>query len=348
MRLRADQLDKHLEKQIASIYLISGDETLLVQECADSVRSHCRKQGFTERQVYHIDNSFDWQTFINEISALSLFADRKLIELRMPTGKPGDAGTKAIEYFCEQKPADIVLLILCDKLDGSAARAKWHKAVDTTGVTIPIWPVDLQQLPRWIEQRLRSRGLSATPDAVQLLADRVQGNLLAGAQEIEKLRLYVDDKAGVINTVSVETIAAVVADNARFDAFALAEDALAGRTSQCLRALAGLRGEGIEPPVILWVLTKELRTLYRCAELVTQGQSADRAIDGAGVWERRKPLMKQALQRLNQTQLGALLQLAQQIDVAIKGGAPDNPWLLLDRLILGLAQRQPTPQTRFA
>jgi DNA polymerase-3 subunit delta len=343
MRLRADQLDKNLERQLAPVYLISGDETLLVQECADSVRGHCRKQGFTERQVYHIDNGFDWQIFINEISALSLFADRKLIELRMPTGKPGDAGTKAIEQFCEQRPADIVLLILCDKLDGSAARAKWHKAVDTTGVTIPIWPVDTQQLPRWIEQRLRSRGLSATPDAVQLLADRVQGNLLAGAQEIEKLRLYVDNK-----TVDVDTIAAVVADNARFDAFALAEDALAGRTTQCLRALAGLRGEGIEPPVILWVLTKELRTLYRCAELIAQGQNADRAIDGAGVWERRKPLMKQALQRLHLAQLGTLLQLAQQIDAAIKGGAPDNPWLLLDQLILGLAQRQPARQTRPA
>ncbi len=346
MRLRPDQLEKNLERQLAPAYLISGDETLLVQECADSIRAHCRKQGFSERQVFHIDNSFDWQNFINEISALSLFADRKLIELRMPTGKPGDAGTKAIEYFCEQKPADIVLLILCEKLDSSAARAKWHKAVDATGVTIPIWPVDTQQLPRWIEQRLRSRGLRATPDAVQLLADRVQGNLLAGAQEIEKLRLYVDDT--VDNTidkkiVDVETIAAVVADNARFDAFALAEDALAGRTTQCLRALAGLRGEGIEPPVILWVLAKEIRTLYRCAEQMSQGLNADRAIDGAGVWERRKPLMKQALQRLNQTQLGVLLQTAQQIDAAIKGGAPDNPWLLLDQLILGLTH---APQTR--
>ncbi|MET0378123.1 MAG: DNA polymerase III subunit delta [Spongiibacteraceae bacterium] len=347
MRLRPDQLDKNLEKQFAPVYLISGDETLLVQECADRVRAHCRKQGFSERQVFHIDNSFDWQNFVNEISALSLFSDKKLIELRMPTGKPGDAGTKAIEQFCELKPADIVLLILCDKLDGSAARAKWHKAVDATGATLPIWPVETQQLPRWIEQRLRSRGLSATPDAVQLLADRVQGNLLAGAQEIEKLRLYVDntpDSTLDKKMVDVETIAAVVADNARFDAFALAEDALAGRTTLCLRALAGLRGEGIEPPVILWVLTKELRTLYRCAEQMTQGFNADRAIDAAGVWERRKPLMKQALQRLNQIQLGALLKTAQQIDAAIKGGAPDNPWLLLDQLILGLTQNSKTPR----
>lgn len=343
MRLRPDQLEKNLERQFAPVYLISGDETLLVQESADSIRKHCRKQGFSERQVFHIDNGFDWQNFVNEISALSLFADKKLIELRMPTGKPGDVGTKAIEQFCEQKPGDIVLLILCDKLDGSAARAKWHKAVDAAGVTIPIWPVDAQQLPRWIEQRLRSRGLSATPDAVQLLADRVQGNLLAAAQEIEKLRLHVDTTTVDAAPIDVTTIAAVVADNARFDAFALAEDALAGRTTQCLRALAGLRGEGIEPPVILWVLTKELRTLYRCAEQMAQGLNADRAIDGAGVWERRKPLLKQALQRLNQARLGALLQTAQQIDAAIKGGAADNPWLLLDQLILGLTSSVKNP-----
>src|SRR5690606_28738832 len=267
---RPDQLDKHLEKPLAPVYLISGDETLLVEECADSIRAACRKQGFSERQVYHVDNSFDWQIFVNEISALSLFADRKLLELRMPTGKPGDAGTKALEQFCQQHGDDIVVLILCNKLDSSAQRTKWHKAVDSSGVTVPVWPVDAQQLPRWIEQRLRTRGLSATPDAIALLAERVQGNLLACAQEIEKLRLYAGSQQ-----VDAETIANVVADSARFDAFALAEDALAGKTSACLRALAGLRGEGIEPPVILWVLAKELRTLYRCAEQIEQGQGID-------------------------------------------------------------------------
>jgi DNA polymerase-3 subunit delta len=335
MRLRPDQLAKHVEKQLAPIYLISGDETLLVQEGADSIRAASRKQGFNERQVYHIDNSFNWDVFVNEISALSLFADRKLIELRMPSGKPGDAGTQAIEQFCAQRPDDIVVLILCDKLDGSAQRTKWHKAVDATGVTVPVWPVDAQQLPRWIEQRLRARGLGATPDAVQLLAERVQGNLLACAQEIEKLRLYADG-----DRIDADTIASVVADSARFDAFALAEDALAGRTTACLRALAGLRGEGIEPPVILWVLTKELRVLYRCAEQIELGQSIDRAIDGNGVWDRRKPLVRQALQRLPRTQLAQLLHTAQAIDAAIKGGRQDNPWLLLDQLLLQMTRGQ--------
>lgn len=343
MRLRAEQLEKQLEKPLAPVYLISGDETLLVQESADHVRKACRKQGFSERQIYHIDNSFDWQIFLNEISALSLFSDRKLIELRMPTGKPGDAGTQAIEQYCQQRADDLVLLILCEKLDSSAARAKWHKAVDSTGITIPIWPVDAQQLPRWIEQRLRSRGLSATPDAVQLLAERVQGNLLACAQEIEKLLLSSQNKPSSENKqasekklIDVETIASVVADSARFDAFALAEDALSGKTAACLRALNGLHGEGTEPPVILWVLTKELRTLYRCAEQIEQGNGIDRVLDGAGVWDRRKPLVRQALQRLTRVQLATLLQLAQRIDAAIKGGAGDNPWLLLDQLIIGM------------
>src|SRR5690606_13874966 len=213
-------------------------------------------------------------------------------------------------------------------------RTKWHKAVDSSGVTVPVWPVDAQQLPRWIEQRLRTRGLSATPDAIALLAERVQGNLLACAQEIEKLRLYAGSQQ-----VDAETIANVVADSARFDAFALAEDALAGKTSACLRALAGLRGEGIEPPVILWVLAKELRTLYRCAEQIEQGQGIDRVLDGAGVWDRRKPLIRQALQRLPRTQLAHLLQAAQRIDAAIKGGAADNPWLLLDQLLIQMTTR---------
>jgi DNA polymerase-3 subunit delta len=336
MRLRPDQLARQIEKALAPIWLVSGDETLLVQECADEIRAACRKQGYAERQVYHVDNSFDWQIFVNEISALSLFADRKLIELRIPNGKPGDAGTQAIEQFCALRPDDIVVLILCDKLDSSAQRTKWHKAVDAAGVTIPVWPVDAQQLPRWIEQRLRARGLGATPDAVQLLAERVQGNLLACAQEIEKLRLYAEN-----GRVDADTIANVVADSARFDAFALAEDALAGRTTACLRALAGLRGEGIEPPVILWVLAKELRVLYRCAEQIDQGLSIDRAIDGSGVWDRRKPLVRQALQRLNRAQLAQLLSVAQTIDAAIKGGRPDNPWLLLDQLLLQMTQRQP-------
>lgn len=330
MRLRADQLERNLAQGLAPIYLISGDETLLAQEAADAIRGACRKQGFNERQVFHVDNSFDWQILLSEVTALSLFADKKLIELRMPNGKPGDAGTAALEYYCANTNADTVLLLLCGKLDSSSARAKWHKAVDATGITIPIWPIELQQLPRWIEQRLRSRGLSASHDAIELLAERVQGNLLACAQEIEKLLLYTDAKV-----IDADTVAATVADSARYDVFNLADQALLGQTAQCLRALAGLRGEGEEPPVILWALTKELRTLYKCAELIERGQPLDRAIDSAGVWDKRKPLVRAALQRLNRSQLARLINLARQTDAAVKG-SPDNPWLLLDRLVIGM------------
>ena len=331
MRLRADQLDKNLAQSLAPVYLISGDETLIVQECADAVRASCRKNGFTERQVYHVDNNFDWQIVLNEVSALSLFADKKLIELRMPNGKPGDAGTAALEFYCAHTNTDTVLLILCDKLDSSAARAKWHKAVDACGVTIPIWPIEAQQLPRWIEQRMRARGVTATPDAIQLLAERVQGNLLACAQEIEKLLLYADN-----NVVDIDTVTNTVANSARFDIFTLADQMLSGQTTACLRALAGLRGEGEEPPVILWALTKELRALYKCAELIEQGQPIDRAIDSAGVWDKRKPLIRAALQRVSLKRAANLLRLAQKIDASIKGAAQDNPWVLLDRLVVGI------------
>ena len=330
MRLRADQLERNLAQGLAPVYLISGDETLLVQEAADAVRSACRKQGFSERQVFHVDNGFDWQILLSEVTALSLFADRKLIELRMPNGKPGEAGTAALEFYCQHTNSDTVLLLLCDKLDGSAARAKWHKAVDAAGVTLPVWPIELPQLPRWIEQRLRMRGLSASREAIDLLAERVQGNLLACAQEIEKLLLYTDAKI-----IDADIVAATVADSARYDVFRLVDQALLGQTAHCLRALAGLRGEGEDPPVILWALTKELRTLYKCAELMERGQAVDRAIDSAGVWDKRKPLVRAALQRLRLNQIARLIDLARQVDAAVKG-SPDNPWLLLDRLLVGL------------
>jgi DNA polymerase-3 subunit delta len=327
MRLRPEQLEKQLAQQLAPVYLISGEETLLAQECADTLRRACRQQGFGERRVLHVDASFDWQQLRGETSALSLFAERKLIELRMPGGKPGDKGAAALEHYCRHANPDTVLLILSEKPD---ARSKWYKAIDAAGVTVQVWPVDAAQLPRWIEQRLRARGLSASGDAVQLLAERVQGNLLAAAQEIEKLQLYTDAK-----TIDVDTVAATVGDSARYNAFALADQMLAGQTAAGLRALAGLRGEAVEAPVVLWALTKELRVLYRCAELIEQGQSADRAMAAAAVWDRRKPLVKQALQRLRRAQIGALLQLARRVDAAVKGAAPDDPWQLLDQLLMG-------------
>lgn len=327
MRLRPEQLEKQLAQQLAPVYLISGEETLLVQECADSLRRACREQGFGERQVFHVDAGFDWQQLLSEASALSLFAERKLIELRMPGGKPGDKGATALEQYCGNANPDTVLMILSEKPD---ARSKWYKAIDAAGITVQVWPVDAAQLPRWIEQRLRARGLQASGDAVQLLAERVQGNLLAAAQEIEKLQLYTD--AAVIDA---DTVAATVGDSARYNAFGLADQMLAGQCAACLRALNGLRGEAVEPPVILWALARELRTLYRCAELMEQGQTADRAMAGAAVWDRRKPLVKQALQRLRRAQLGELLQLAQRVDAAVKGAAPDDPWQLLEDLIMG-------------
>lgn len=333
MRLRADQIEKHAAQGLAPVYLISGDETLLVQECADAIRATCRQHGFSERQVFYVDANFEWQTLLDETSAMSLFADKKLIELRMPNGKPGDTGTAALESYCANTNPDTVLLIICNKLDSSAARAKWHKAVDTCGVTVPIWPIEPQQLPRWIEQRLRQRGISASNDAIQILAERVQGNLLACAQEIEKLLLYTDNKA-----IDADIVNTTVADNARFDIFNLADQALLGNCAQAMRALAGLRGEGEEPPVILWALTKELRGLHKCAEAIEQGQAVDRALDSAGVWDKRKPFVRAAVQRLSRKRIENLLRLSQKIDAAVKGSG-DNPWMLLDRLLLGMSSQ---------
>ncbi len=330
MRLRPDQLQQNLSKGLSPIYIVSGDETLLVQECCDAIRHNCRKQGFS-REVFHVDNSFDWSELLAASSAMSLFSERKLIELRMPSGKPGDAGGKALTEYAANASTDNVLLITCNKLEGSSTRTKWYKNIDAAGASIQCWPIDIKQLPRWIGQRLQQAGLSADSDALQMLAERVEGNLLAAVQEIEKLRLSVEG-----NVITADTVTAAVADNARYDVFGLVDRALEGNTSGSLKMLQGLKAEGTEPPVILWALTRELRTLYHCSEQIQQGNGIERVLQSQRVWDKRKPLIKAALNRLNIKQLQQLISLANEIDQSIKGMVKNSSWDLLERLVLAL------------
>jgi DNA polymerase-3 subunit delta len=334
MKLNPAQLSKHLQGSLSPVYVVSGDEPLLCQEAADAIRAATRQQGFSERQVFNADNNFDWGNLLQAGASLSLFADKRLLELRIPSGKLSDKGSALLEYLA--RPAeDTVLLINLPKLDGSAQKSKWGKALIDGAQTqfVQIWPVDANQLPQWIRQRMAQSGLNASAEAVDMIAIRVEGNLLAAAQEIEKLKLLAEG-----NQIDVDTVHASVADSARFDVFGLIDAALNGEAAHALRMLEGLRGEGVEPPVILWALAREIRLLATIAQQYAQGIPLEKAFSSARppVWDKRRPLVSKALQRLSAKRWAALLLDAQQIDAQIKGQASGDPWRGLSMLTLSI------------
>ncbi|WP_312594968.1 DNA polymerase III subunit delta [Stutzerimonas nitrititolerans] len=339
MKLSPAQLGKHLQGSLAPVYVVSGDEHLLCQEACDAIRAACRQQAFSERQVLSVESGFDWGQLLEAGANLSLFAERRLLELRIPSGKPGDKGAAALLHYLARPAEDTVLLISLPKLDGSTQKTKWAKAlIDGKDVQfLQVWPVDAAQLPQWIRQRLSQAGLAADQEAVELIAARVEGNLLAAAQEIEKLKLLAED-----GRVTADTVQAAVADSARYDVFGLIDAALQGHPEHSLRMLEGLRGEGIEAPVILWALARELRLLANIAQQYAQGVPLERAFSQARppVWDKRRPLVSKALQRHDVAGWQRLLMAAQLIDEQIKGQAEGDPWIGLSNLCLQLSGRR--------
>ncbi|MBE7927434.1 DNA polymerase III subunit delta [Pseudomonas saudiphocaensis] len=339
MKLSPAQLGKHLQGPLAPVYVVSGDEHLLCQEACDAIRAACRQQDFSERQVLNVETGFDWGQLVEAGASLSLFAERRLLELRIPNGKPGDKGAAALIDYLARPAEDTVLLISLPKLDGNTQKTKWAKAlIDGKQVQfVQIWPVDAAQLPQWIRQRLSQAGLAADQEAVELIAARVEGNLLAAAQEIEKLKLLAE--AG---QVTAATVQAAVADSARYDVFGLIDAVLLGHSEHVLRMLDGLRGEGVEPLFIMTMLAREVRQLANIALLHSQGTPLDRAFSQARppVWDKRRPLVSKALQRHDANSWQALLINAQLIDEQIKGQAPGDPWAGLANLCLQMSGRR--------
>lgn len=339
MKLNAGQLARHLQGALAPVYVVSGDEPLLCQETADAIRGAARAQGYSERQVFHADAGFDWGQLHEAGASLSLFAERRVIELRIGNGKPGDKGAAALLEYLGRPAEDTLLLISLPKLDGSAQKTKWAKAlIDGPHCQfVQIWPVELSQLPQWIRQRLSDTGNSATAEAIDLIAARVEGNLLAAAQEIEKLKLLAEN-----GKIDVETVQAAVADSARFDVFGLLETVLAGDATHALRMLAGLRGEGVEALFIVAMLARELRQLAAIAHQHSQGVPLDKAFASARppVWDKRKPLVSRALQRHPAERWNQLLGIAQRVDAQVKGQAPGDPWASLAQLCMEFAGKR--------
>lgn len=325
MKLNANQLGRQLKDGLAPVFVVSGDDPLLTGEIADEIRRACRQAGCEERLVFHVDRSFDWGQLHDVSHSMSLFAQQRLIELRIPGGKPGDEGGKALIAWLEAPPPDTTLLISLPKLDASVQRSKWAKTLIEHPATrfVHIWPIEAQQLPGWMRDRLASVGIQATPEALDLLSARVEGNLLAASQEIEKLKLFCN--SGVLD---VHTVQEAVADSARFDVFNLADAMLKGEAQQALRVLHGLRGEGVEAPVVLWAIARELRSLASMAQDLARGLPLERifASQRPPVWDKRKPLLSRALQRHPAAAWENWLSLAQRADEQIKGQHAGSAW----------------------
>lgn len=332
MKLRAEQLDAHLAKGLAPVVVVSGDEPLQLGEACDCVRRRAREQGFTEREVMAVDTGFDWGELMASCNSLSLFASRKLIELRMPSGKPGTEGGKILQEYAERPPADTVLLVISGKLDKASQNTKWYQALDKLGASVQVWPVEVRDMPGWIEARMRARGLQPSRDAARMVAERVEGNLLAAAQEVEKLLLLYGTAP-----LSVEQVEAAVTDSARFDVFGLVDAVLAGDLPRLTRMLDGLQAEGVEPILILWALTREIRSLAAMAAQLEAGTPIERVLAEHRVWDKRQAPVRAGLVRHSRGRWQQMLRRAARIDRMAKGVLPGNAWDELLQLSLLMA-----------
>jgi len=340
MDLKPEQLDTHLRKQLAPVYFISGDDPLRVIEAADAVRAAARAQGYDEREVLMVQAGFDWNSLLSEAGNLSLFSQRRIIDLRMPTGKPGMEGAQALRDFAGLLPEDTLLLVTAGRLEPEARKSKWVQALDKAGVVVFVWPLKGTELPAWVRSRMQRCGLEPTAEAVEMLAAQVEGNLLACVQEIDKLHLL--NGAG---PVDVADIAALVADNARFDVYGLVDSALLGEAARCVRILRGLQAEAVAPQIVLWALSREIRTLVGMATAVAAGDPIGAVLGRYRVWQNRKRIIETALKRVSAGECKGMIRQCALIDRVSKGRAAGNAWDELLQLTLKLAGKSVLPDT---
>ena len=314
MQLRYDAIDAHLAKGLAAMYVISSDEHLLVQETADKIRKTARAQDFLEREVLTVERYFKWGELLAANQSQSLFGDKKFIDLRMPTGKPGKDGSAALQEYVRDLSPDNITLITLPKLDWATQKASWVSMLQQTAVYIDIPLIERAALPNWIGQRLSAQGQSADRQSLEFIADRVEGNLLAAHQEIQKLGLLHPQ-----GKLSFEVIHDAVLNVARYDVFKLNEAMLVGDVARLVRMLEGLKGEGEALPLVLWAMAEELRTLLKLKSGVAQGRPLGALLKEYRIWGPREKLMEPALRRVSLATLQAALQDAAQIDKMVKG-----------------------------
>lgn len=337
MKIRLEQLSSTLEQHSTSLYWLSGDEILLLQEAADALRGHWREAGFEERQVFHVEQGFDWNDFHHELDSMSLFAERKLLELRLYSNKLDTAGKEALAAYLDRALEDFRVLVSSPRLESSTVSTKWFKQIESRSVLVQIWPIDRGRLPAWLRQRLAATGIHADDTALQILTDRVEGNLLAAQQEIEKLALLAGAGPGTAVALNGNTVAKLVSNSSRYDLGKLTDAALNGETARAQRVLSGLRAEGVFPLLILAVLSRELRQLLDMLAKIDSGQETGKVLAAARVWFSRKPIVTRALHRLSAGDVQEMLDACKTIDHAVKGLHPANPWDQLSMLVIRLS-----------
>ncbi len=333
MQLDAQQLSSSIEKELASVYLVSGDEPLQQGEAVDLIRQQARNAGFLNREVFHVEGQFDWNQLFAACLSQSLFAEKNLIELNLPTAKPGREGSQAIEKVIAQLSQDNVLIIIAGKLDAKAKNTKWFKSIDQHGVVVQVWPLLDGKLLQWLKHRLQRKGLSSSQQSIKLLADSVEGNLLAADQEIEKLHILF----GPVE-LSEDDILNAVADNARYDVFKLTDSLLAGNSTRAVHVLNGLVGEKLAAPVLLWALMRELRILAGLSfEKTTTGRT-EMTFKKHRVWDSKKSAYLKALSRGSLKQWQALVQACAKAERVTKGVEAGNEILIIEQICLAFCE----------
>lgn len=319
--LRFDDLSSAIAKGLAPVYLIGGEEPLLIEEALDTLRAKARDAGYSERDVLHADASFDWNRLAAASDNLSLFSDRRLLELRLPGGKPGREGAAALKAQAEASPEDTLLVVITGRLEAAQRKSAWVQAFARAGVMSYAWPLRRGQMPSWIATRGRERGLQIEPAVAELLVARNEGNLLALAQEIDKLALLTDG-----GLVDMQAAQEAVTDSARFAVFDLPEAVLAGEVARSLRITERLRAEGEQPVLVLWGLARELRVLADLEHTAGMGAPLQPVMQRHRVWKQRQSRLEQLARRTRRGNWSRLLSQAARVDRIIKGAEPGRPW----------------------
>jgi DNA polymerase-3 subunit delta len=327
VKIYANQLANTLSQGLSSCYLIVGDEPLQLMEAVDLIRSKAKAHGFTESEVLHVDKSFKWETLYSSMGTMSLFAEKKILELHLPTGKPGAAGSKALVQFVESIPNDIILLIQCQEWTATNDKTKWVKTIEKIGTFMRVYMPKPQEFGNWLRNRCRQIGLNVESQAIAILTVRLEGNLLAAAQELEKLKMRFADKM-----ISAREISGLVADNARFDVFRLTDSMLENNLARCIKMVRALKQNNTALVVIHWAIERQTRTLLGLSGLRQSGQRIGPAeYRKHGIWQNQQAAIQSCLNRLTMTQLEQLLSGLADMDLIIKGQASGDAWLKLEQ-----------------
>lgn len=331
MNARPDQLQSIIAKTVYPVYMVSGDEPLQQMESLDLIRSFLREEGYSEREVLDVDAQFDWQRLMDEAASMSLFATQRIVELRLPSAKPGRQGSQALKDYLSRPPEDTVLIVNAGKVDGNAKKSAWFKAIEQQGLVVQCWPVSVENLAGWLQQRFKKRDMDADSEVLAYISQHVEGNLLAADQEIEKLYLLLGP-----GKISYADVAEAVTSQSRYSVFELVDVLLSGNTKRVIKIIAGLKAEGVVPVVVNWALAKDIRLLAKVSQ---DTSSVDFNLKRSGVWQSRIALFRSCLSRHTQRSFHLMLKRCAYIDATSKGMIDANAWDEIESLCVRLSRR---------